>query len=383
MTDTVRSPDPAGERPGQVRPAPPAAADPDAHPFVSVVVTAHDRHGFLRGAVESVLAQTLPPDQFEVLVVKFLHEPDLDSWLEDQKPRVRTLTDESLPRLGQKLARGIELARGEIVCFLEDDDRFVPQKLETIVARFRPAPGLVYFRNRNRCIDASGRELVGPYARASNRELGISGRRPPDLAVVDFIRHYGAEGNSSISIRRSTILPYLSRLTEFSTSTDWVLFVSALRSPGSLVLGTQVLSEYRLHDSFSQSPSHFARQRLGAEIVRTGESLFAMARGTRAERAARFLRGRGAVNWYLIDPRAIRPSLEKVRDAAWAAWLRREPTFIIQIAWCGLRVLAPHAVSNAYWEYHRRDSVRQGWRIVGPGSSGGTQDRLPGDVPHG
>ncbi|HXY47348.1 MAG TPA: glycosyltransferase family A protein [Thermoplasmata archaeon] len=355
--------------------------DPNGRPYISVIVTAHDRRQFLQGAVESVLSQTLPASEFEVLVVKFMRDPDLDSWLERQGPRVRAVTDETLPRLGQKLARGIELARGEVVCFLEDDDRYVPEKLETTVDRFRREPGLVYLRNRNRCIDASGRELLGPYARISDHELTISERRPAELALVDFIRHYGAEGNSSIAVRRSIVVPHLRRLSEFSTSTDWVLFVSALSSPGSLVLGTRVLSEYRLHDSLSQSPNQSAGQRLGREIVRTGEILVSMARGTRAERAARFLRGRGAVNWYLMDPGADRPSFEKVRDAAWTAWLRREPTFAIQIAWCGLRLLAPHAVSDAYWEYHRRDSLRQGWRTVESDGRDGPPGRVPGDPP--
>lgn len=382
MTDPNRVSDPLSERPPGLPRSARGDGNPDTLPYVSVIVTAHDRRAFLRGAVESVLSQTLPAKEYEILVVKFVRDPELDSWLEAQKPRVRTITDETLPRLGQKLARGIELARGEVVCFLEDDDRFVPEKLEVLVDRFRQDSSLVYFRNRNRCIDASGLGLVGPYSRTSDHELTIREPRPTDLALVDFIRHYGAEGNSSIAVRRSVILPHLTRLSEFSTSTDWLVFASALSGTGSLVLGMRVLSEYRLHDSLSQSPSQEGRQQLGQEIVRTGEILFALSRGTRAERAVRFLRGRGAVNWYLIDPKAAQPSVEKLRDALWPAWLRREPTFAVQVAWCGLRLLAPHAVSNAYWEYHRRDSIRQGWRTAGPDGRGGAPGRLPEDVLH-
>ncbi len=329
-----------------------------------------------------MLAQTIVPAEFEILVVKFVRDPELDSWLEGQRARVRTITDETLPRLGQKLALGIRLAHGEVVCFLEDDDRYLPDKLSTIAERFRADPSLVYYRNRNLCIDASGRPLIGPYARAANRELTIPPKGRDDLATVDFIRHYGAEGNSSIALRRARVLSNLDQLSRFSTSTDWLLFVTALSGEGTLVVGTRPLSEYRLHPSFSQGPTPGSRRLLGREIVDTSEILLEIARGTRAERAARFLRGRGSVNFYLIDPNSPRPSLEKLRDAAWPAWLRREPGFAIQIGWCGLRWLAPHATARAYWGYHQRDADRQGWRVGGADAQG-TPEGLPapGDSP--
>jgi len=368
VNNLPRPPDAATNRAPVPEPPALTEAAEAARPYISVIITAHDRRQFLRGAVESVLTQTLPPDQFEILVVKFVRDPELDLWLDGQQPRVRTLTDESLPRLGQKLARGVALARGEVLCFLEDDDRYLPDKLATVAERFRRDPSLVYYRHRNRCIDSFGRPLVGPYARVTDRELTIAPTGRDDLRVVDFMRHYGAEGNSSIALRRRLLLPQLHVLEQFTTSTDWIFFVSALASHGTLVVGRETLSEYRLHDSLSQGPTHASRRRLGEEIVRSGEVVVRMTAGSRAERPARFLRGRASVNWYLIDPDADRPSLRTLRDAAWVAWLRREPTYAIQIGWCALRFLAPRTASSAYWGYHQRDALRQNWR---------TEERIP------
>jgi len=349
---------------GSGRVGSPGGGDP-GRPYISVIVTAHDRRQYLQGAVESVLGQTLPPEEFEVLVVKFLRDPVLDRWLDAQRPRVRTITDEGLPRLGQKLARGVAQARGSVLCFLEDDDRYLPNKLASVADRFRRDPTMVYYRNRNRCIDASGRPLVGPFSRMSARELTIPPTQRDDLRVVDFMRHYGAEGNSSIAVRRELLLPLLPALEQFSTSTDWILFVGALASSGALVVGPETLSEYRLHDSLSQGATRTSRQRLSAEIARSGEAVVRLTAGSRAERAARFLRGRGSVTWYLLDPAARRPSFGTLRDAAWLAWLRREPTFAIQIGWCALRFFAPRSTTSAYWGYHQRDSQRQNWRVEG------------------
>jgi hypothetical protein len=350
-------------------------APPD--PYLSVIVTAHDRTQFLRGAVESVLGQSLPRSEFEILVVKYLPDREIDEWLGTLGPRVRQLTDPGLPRLGQKLARGIELAHGEVVCFLEDDDRYLPDKLRVVAERFRSDASLAYFRHRNLCIDSAGRPLTGPYSRIASHDLVLGPNERRDLPTVDFIRHYGAEGNSAIAARRSVLLPQLHHLVGFSTSTDWVFFVSALASSGRLVVGARPLSEYRLHQSLSQSPDQKGRQRLGEEIVRSGETIVEIARGTRAERAARFLRGRGSVNWYLIDPDAPHPSLEMFRDAAWLAWLRREPTFAIPIGWCGLRLLAPRAASSAYWGYRQRDAARQQWTTNDPADPAAGERSVP------
>ena len=349
-----------------------------ARPYISVIVTAHDRVQFLRGAVESVLAQSLRPEEFEIVVVKYEHEPVLDSWLDGQRPRVRTITDPTRTRLGQKLALGAQLAQGEVRCFLEDDDRYLPEKLATVAARFRADPSLVYFRNRTTCIDALGRPLIGPYARVADRELIISDTSASELAIVDFLRHYGAEGNSAIAVRRERVLPQLDRLDRFSTSTDLMVFVAALAGRGTLAVGTQPLSQYRAHASFSQGPTPASRRQFAREIMEASEILLEMGAGTRAERAVRFLRARGSVNRYLIDPESPRPSVGEIRDAAWPAWLRREPTFAIQLGWCGLRFLAPHATARAFWGYRQRDAERQGWTPT-EGASSGT----PGDSPSG
>lgn len=377
MATTDARAGPSEDVPPSVGASPAATSGSGGRPFLSVIVTAHDRREFLKGAVESVLAQTIPRSDYEVVVVKILHDPEVDAWLEQQRPTVQVVTDASLGRLGQKLVRGIELARGEVICFLEDDDRYLPEKLATVAERFRDDPSLVYFRNRNRCIDAAGRPLLGPYDRASDHDIVIPSSTRDDRLTVTFMRHYGAEGNSSIAVRRSLLLPHLKVLAGLTPSTDWVFFVSALASSGSLIVGVTPLSEYRLHDSMCQTSSRPSRERLGEQIARSGAAVLELARGSRAERAARFLRGRATISWYLIDPKARRPSWEALRGAAWSAWLREEPTFAIRIGWCGLRLLAPKAVSNAFWEYGRRDSLRQNWRTEEGSRSGPVSPGAP------
>lgn len=94
--------------------------------LVSVIIPTYGRPAFLAEAVDSVLQQSYP--QFEVLVID-------DGWPEPVRlavsdPRVTLLRHER--NLGPAAARntGLRHARGEFVAFLDDDDRFTPDRLE-------------------------------------------------------------------------------------------------------------------------------------------------------------------------------------------------------------------------------------------------------------
>jgi glycosyltransferase involved in cell wall biosynthesis len=98
-------------------------------PTVSVVVPTRNRPAQIATAVDSALAQTLPPH--EVIVVD-------DGSIEPvalSHPKVRVLR-QAEPR-GAAAARncGIDAAAGAWVAFLDSDDRWRPEKLERQLAR--------------------------------------------------------------------------------------------------------------------------------------------------------------------------------------------------------------------------------------------------------
>ncbi|HNQ23714.1 MAG TPA: glycosyltransferase family A protein [Phycisphaerae bacterium] len=116
-------------------------------PVVSIVIPTYNRCGLLARAIESVRAQTFT--NWEIVLV--------DDGSTDDTPRVAA---DYAARLGDRLHyvqqanagssaarnRGIDVARGEFVCFLDADDEFLPRKLERQVALFerRRELGFVY-----------------------------------------------------------------------------------------------------------------------------------------------------------------------------------------------------------------------------------------------
>lgn len=117
-----------------------------AAPVVSVVVPTRNRAAMLRRAIASVAAQTFA--DFELIVVDDASTDDTLSQLAvDPDPRLRVL---SCPRAGgapRARNRGVAAARGRFVAFLDDDDEWLPQKLERQLEVFARGPerlGLVH-----------------------------------------------------------------------------------------------------------------------------------------------------------------------------------------------------------------------------------------------
>lgn len=115
--------------------------------MISVVIPTHNRADLLPRAIKSVQAQTLT--DLEIIVVSDGSTDDTKAVVEElAKDDNRIKFVEYFPAKGGNIARntGIEHAMGNIVAFLDDDDEFMPEKLERQMAvmEANPKVGLVY-----------------------------------------------------------------------------------------------------------------------------------------------------------------------------------------------------------------------------------------------
>ena len=101
--------------------------------LVSVIIPTRDRPTLLLRAINSVLSQT--HQEFEVIVVVDEPDKDTDSAVQSlHDPRVRLILNSySLNAAGARNA-GADHATGDWIAFLDDDDQWLPNKLERQIA---------------------------------------------------------------------------------------------------------------------------------------------------------------------------------------------------------------------------------------------------------
>jgi hypothetical protein len=109
-------------------------------PAVTVVLPTYQRRDLVRRAVASVLAQTV--DDFELIVVDDGSTDGTREALRGVDSRLVYVRQENA---GVSAARNnaLRLARGEIVAFLDSDNRWLPDHLETVTAALRRRPEAV------------------------------------------------------------------------------------------------------------------------------------------------------------------------------------------------------------------------------------------------
>jgi len=104
---------------------------------ISVIIPTHNRKMVLGRAIQSVLRQTLPPD--EILVIDDGSTDHTAEFVSETFPQVILLKQ---PNKGVSAARnsGIRISKYDWLAFLDSDDEWLPQKLEKQVAALKIHP---------------------------------------------------------------------------------------------------------------------------------------------------------------------------------------------------------------------------------------------------
>src|SRR5680860_301446 len=100
--------------------------------LVSVIMPAYNSAAFIAESIRSVLQQT--HQNWELLIIDDASKDDTVSIIEkiqDTDSRIKLFQNESNKGTGVCRNTGIEAAQGAYIAFLDADDLWLPQKLET------------------------------------------------------------------------------------------------------------------------------------------------------------------------------------------------------------------------------------------------------------
>ena len=157
-------------------------------PRVTVAIPTHRRPELLTEAIRSVLNQTY--QDFEILVVDDNSRDNTEEVVRALGDgRIRYLSHETNKRCGAARNTAIRSSTSELVAFLDDDDEWLPEKLERqieLLDRSSAATGVVY--TGFQAFDRSSRRVVRTYVPATSgnmlEHLGRNNVGPPSTVLL-------------------------------------------------------------------------------------------------------------------------------------------------------------------------------------------------------
>lgn len=126
-------------------------------PLVSVVIPAYRCAGTISQAIDSALSQNVP---LEILVIDDCPDDPIDGLMAQYRdiPQVRYIRNEKNLGAAQSRNRGVSLAQGKYIAFLDADDCWLPKKLEKQLALLEES-GCVLCATARELMDVNGDPL--------------------------------------------------------------------------------------------------------------------------------------------------------------------------------------------------------------------------------
>jgi glycosyltransferase involved in cell wall biosynthesis len=223
-------------------------------PLVSVIINVRNGALYLREAIDSVLAQTFA-DWELVLWDDCSTDNSAEIIAEYRDRRIRyCLSPEDTP-LGEARNRAIAQATGEWLAFLDQDDIWLPHKLEKQLALASPDVAIIY-----------GRTVLFDSTHGNLRDYDHShefSALPEGDIFSQLFSHACFIAMSSVVLRAAAVAEVGQIPLNIQVVPDYYLYVALARSHKARAV-QEVVCRYRVH-SGSMSASHEYRRRLHEE----------------------------------------------------------------------------------------------------------------------
>lgn len=209
--------------------------------FLTVAIFVYNRNEFVNDALDSVLGQTLDRSFFEILIISNIYVNLRPEQFNIPNLKIIQTNQQSL---WEKIVLARNLAHGEIISFLEDDDLWDSNKLEHVKDIFSSVPNICYYHNGFKLFH---HRTIGETV-PSNCDSGDSNKSTTIKinSARDSLKMFADYNVSSISIRKTILFTDLKIIPE-NLFIDGMLFLLAAYSSGSIASDNLTLTLIRLH----------------------------------------------------------------------------------------------------------------------------------------
>jgi teichuronic acid biosynthesis glycosyltransferase TuaG len=211
------------------------------HPTVSVIMPAYNAKAYLEEAIRSVIDQTF--QDWELVVVDDASSddtPKIVQALASQEPRLVAERLAENRGVGYCRNRGLELAKGRFVAFLDGDDRWHPEKLSRQLA---------FMRQKKAVFSFTAYEVIS----ATGTWLSLAPPVPDEMTYEKLLGN-SLIGCSTVVLDRESLGEV--RFPEMRTRQDFALWCTLLRDGRKAAGLADVLTQYRL------SPAGISKNKL-------------------------------------------------------------------------------------------------------------------------
>ncbi|MBI4938467.1 MAG: glycosyltransferase [Nitrosomonadales bacterium] len=203
--------------------------------LVSIIMNCYNGERYLREAIDSVFAQSY--GNWEIVFFDNASTDNSAAIARSYGEKLHYFCSEHTMPLGEARNAAVGNARGDLIAFLDTDDRWLPEKLAWQAAIFRKHPDVDFvYSNYYTLQDATGHTAIG------------SRRRQPSGDVFrPFLRHYPV--NLQTVMVRGSALRRLNGLFDpvLEVSEEYDLFMRLVHASKAHYM-EQPTAVYRVHD---------------------------------------------------------------------------------------------------------------------------------------
>ncbi|MBQ4058666.1 MAG: glycosyltransferase family 2 protein [Lachnospiraceae bacterium] len=180
--------------------------------LVSVVMPAYNCEKYIGQAIRSVLEQTV---SLELIIVEDKSgdgtEAVICEFLDDE--RVIYISNDVNSGVAASRNKGIDLARGKYIAFLDSDDYWTSDKLERQVT---------FMEKGNKVLSSTGRELIDENGVSTGRVIGI-----PDVICYKDLLKGNVLNTSGVMVLASVAKKY--KMVQDHLHEDYIMWLSILK----------------------------------------------------------------------------------------------------------------------------------------------------------
>lgn len=217
------------------------------HPLISVITPSYNQGRFIKETIDSVLTQDYP--NIELLVMDGGSNDETVAILKSYGKKI-TWTSKKDKGQTDAINKGMKLAKGEIVCYLNSDDTFLPGTLAAVAEAFKKYPNIHWLTGDYQIINENG-TIIQSYIQWYKTTI-----RAINNTTILYILNYINQPSTFWKRSLFESVGYFDESLRYCMDYDFWLRLSAFDKP---LLLSRELSQFRIH-SLSKGGSQYEKQ---------------------------------------------------------------------------------------------------------------------------